>query len=111
MARIFTTLRHSVEKLLEAEYFLARLRHSSGLEFQFELNAFLSASRSLTFVLQKSMSNVPHFSEWYRLQQASMRADLAMRFFLELRNVSQKEGAGFHSRWLTFPRRAGATAS
>ncbi|WP_198382250.1 hypothetical protein [Roseomonas sp. KE2513] len=92
MAYQFTTLRHPAEKLLEAEHFLARMVHSSGMEFQFELNAFLSASRSVSFVLQKSMSDVPAFAAWYAKQQAIMKADSAMRFFLELRNISQKQG-------------------
>lgn len=92
MAHSFTTLRHPVERLLEAEYFLARLMKTSGLEFQFELNAFLSASRSVTFVLQKAMSDVPGFDSWYGQQQSMMKADAAMRFFLELRNISQKQG-------------------
>lgn len=92
MAHTFTTLRHPVEKLLEAEHFLARLLHSQGLEFQFELNAFLSAARSVTFVLQKSLSSTPEFAGWYAAHEATMRADPAMRFFLTLRNVSQKEG-------------------
>ncbi len=42
MAHRFTSLRHSLEKLQEAEYFLAGLVASNGLEFQFNLNAFLS---------------------------------------------------------------------
>lgn len=92
MTHRFTTLRHPVEKLLEAEHFLARLVHANGLEFQFELNAFLSASRSVTLVLQKAMSAVPGFTSWYAQQQARMKRDEAMRFFLELRNISQKEG-------------------
>ena len=92
MPHTFTTIRHSVEKLLEAEHFLARMLESNGLEFQFELNAFLSASRSITFVLQKSLANVPEFIAWYERQQARMKADAAMRFFLELRNISQKQG-------------------
>lgn len=92
MTHTFTTLRHSVEKLLEAEHFLARMVEANGLEFQFELNAFLSASRSVTFVLQKDLADVPGFAVWYKEQQARMTADAAMRFFLELRNISQKQG-------------------
>lgn len=92
MSFIFTSLRHPQEKLLEAEHFLGRLIKSDGLEFQFELNAFLSASRSVSFVLQKAMAGVSSFSEWYAKQQVVMKADPAMRYFLELRNVSQKQG-------------------
>jgi len=92
MYHTFTTLRHSVEKLLEAEHFLAQMLKSEGLYFQFELNAFLSASRSITFVLQKTLAHVPDFSVWYKQQQARMKTDAAMRFFIELRNISQKQG-------------------
>lgn len=92
MPHTFTTLRHPVEKLLEAEHFLARMVQSDGLEFQFELNALLSASRSVTFVLQKVLAGVLGFAVWYDQQQVRMKADAAMRFFLELRNISQKQG-------------------
>ncbi|HDZ2513834.1 TPA: hypothetical protein RSS26_000860 [Klebsiella pneumoniae] len=92
MAHIFTSLRHPVEKLMEAEYFFKRSITLDGLEFQFVLNAFLSASRSVTFVLQKAMSGVDGFSTWYGLQQSEMKSDLSMRFFVELRNLTQKEG-------------------
>ena len=88
----FTSLRHSVEKLLEAEYFLAGVAFAEGLEFQFNLNAFLAACRSVSFVLQKSMSGVPGFDDWYAARRAEMKSDEAMGFFLELRNISQHEG-------------------
>lgn len=92
MSHVFTSLRHATEKLLEAEYFLGRCMEVSGPYFQYELNAFLSASRNVTFVMQSSMSKVRGFSDWYAEKQAEMRADAAMRFFIELRNVSQKQG-------------------
>ena len=92
MAHIFTSLRHPLEKLQEAEYFLAGVAASNGLEFQFNLNAFLGACRSTTFVIQKSMAQVPGFSSWYRARQDEMKADATMGFFLELRNISQHEG-------------------
>ncbi|WP_120501644.1 hypothetical protein [Roseovarius sp. EL26] len=81
-----------MEKLQEAEYFLAGVVERNGLEFQFHLNAFLSACRSTTFVLQKSMKTVPNFAQWYQEEQKNMKTDLAMGFFLELRNISQHEG-------------------
>ncbi|RWX60991.1 hypothetical protein [Mesorhizobium sp. M2A.F.Ca.ET.039.01.1.1] len=92
MAHVFTTLRHSVERLREAEYFLVRLPMTHGLEFQANLNAFLSASRSVTFLLQSSLAHVPGFEDWYRLRRQEMSVDPAMRFFLDLRNISQKQG-------------------
>lgn len=92
MAHCFTSLASSIEKLLEAEYFLGALACSNGAELRYNLNAFLSACRSVTFVLQKSMAPVDGFKPWYAARQAEMRADAAMGFFLELRNISQHEG-------------------
>ena len=92
MAYRFTSLQGTIEKLLEAEYFLGGLMTSCGPEFGYNLNAFLSACRSSTFVMQKSLSHVTGFSAWYDDRRRLMKADPAMGFFLELRNISQHEG-------------------
>lgn len=92
MAYRFTSLQGTIEKLLEAEYFLGGLTTSCGSEFGYNLNAFLSACRSTTFVMQKSLSHVTGFGAWYDDRRRLMRADPAMGFFLELRNISQHEG-------------------
>lgn len=81
------------ERLLEACYFIDRMEDAGlGLEVGYDLNAFLSASRAVTFLLQKEMSAVPAFAEWWVGRQQAMRTDSAMRFFVDLRNFSQKEG-------------------
>ena len=80
------------EKLLEAEYFVNRLALLSFEGFAYELNAFLSAARSVTFLLQKEMRDVPGFDDWWASQVTEMRDDLEMEFFKEARNFSQKEG-------------------
>lgn len=92
MGHRFTSLGTSIEKLLEAEYFLSGIASASGDELRYNLNAFLSACRSVSFYLQKSMASVPEFKVWYANRQTEMRADPAMGFFLELRNISQHEG-------------------
>ena len=79
------------ERLLEAEYFAQRLRGLHGERFGYELNAFLAAARSVTFLLQKEMAHVPNFATWWAGQRQRL-ADPAARFFLELRNFSQKQG-------------------
>jgi hypothetical protein len=80
------------ERLLEAEYFARRLRRLRGAPFGYELNAFLSAARSATFLMQKEMAHVPGFPDWWAARQRELKADPAARFFLELRNFSQKQG-------------------
>ena len=85
------------EKLLEAEYFIDRLHLLSSanhiMGFIYELNAFLSAARSVTFLLQKEMNSVPGFDNWWNDRVAEMSSDLAMRFFKNSRKFSQKEGS------------------
>lgn len=80
------------EKLLESEHFLRRLSRTRFQGYGYELNAYLSAARSVTFLIQKEMSRVIGFTEWWDFQRSEMRNDPAMKFFLELRNYSQKAG-------------------
>lgn len=81
------------EKLLEAEYFSRRLYSQGDVQkAHYELNAFLSAARSVTFLIQKELAHVSEFKEWWTEQRAILARDEAARFFLELRNFSQKEG-------------------
>lgn len=81
------------ERLLEAEYFANRLRQQrDACRFGYELNAFVSAARSVTFVLQKEMSAVPGFGSWWAKQRASLARDSAASFFVKLRNLSQHQG-------------------
>jgi len=61
--------------------------------FLFNLDAFLSASRSVTFVLQTEFSKDARFQEWYDSKQQEMQADPLLRFFRDMRNVTVKEGA------------------
>src|SRR5260370_26474134 len=80
------------ERLLEAEYFARRLRRVWSAPFGYELNAFLSAARSVTFLMQKEMAHVPGFPDWWAGKQRQLKADPVAWFFLELRNFSQKQG-------------------
>lgn len=81
------------ERLLEAEHFADKLDKVHGVEFGYELNAFLSAARSVTFLLQKEMTKVEGFNDWWKEERRRrLSENSAAKFFLELRNYSQKEG-------------------
>lgn len=86
------SLLHVEENLLAAEYFVRRLSRSRGHSHGFELNAFLSAARSVTFLIEKEMSKVPGFTVWWDARRSEMREVQAMRFFLDMGNYSQKGG-------------------
>lgn len=88
-----TSLLRVEERLLEADFFVRLMRRSREREgFGYCLNAFVSAARSVTFLIQKEMSKVPGFAVWWNAQQESLGKDRAARFFLKMRNYSQKEG-------------------
>jgi hypothetical protein len=82
------------EKLSEADFFLTLLRnadlHDAAARYYF--SAFVSASRSVTWVLQASMSGVEGFDDWYTTAQGKLKADRLADFFVEIRNRSEKRG-------------------
>jgi hypothetical protein len=77
----------------ELEYFYKALeeKEAKPSEFTYNLNAFLSRGRSITWIIEKQYSKHPDFSSWYTLRQKEMRNDKLMKFFVEARNISVKE--------------------
>ena len=65
------------QKYNEAEYFLEMMKDNdeNRQRFEYNLSAFLSAARSVTFVLQKESSKNPDFDEWYGKKQMQMKRD------------------------------------
>jgi len=82
------------EKIEETNFFLEQLMNSKNFLFdaRYYLSAFLSASRSITFVLQASISKIDGFQKWYAEQQDKLKQNELARYFLETRNLSQKVG-------------------
>jgi len=78
------------KKHKEAMYFLKRMQETYLIPFEFECNlqAFISSSRSVTFIMQKEYSNKPDFEQWYRKKQDEMRGDQMLSFFNEARTTS-----------------------
>jgi len=75
------------QKLTEAFIMLAQARAASNdyVVFIANLNAFVSAARSVTLVMQTEFNSVPGFSEWYELQQQEMKKHGEFDFFNSLR--------------------------
>lgn len=78
-------------KLEESRYFLARTRENINNPeyFSFNLSAFLSSSRSVTWVMQKEFLGSNGFDKWYENKQRQM--DHEFKFFKDERNVTVKE--------------------
>lgn len=91
-SRCLTSLLLVEERLVEADFFVRQLMRAGPVTAGYFLNAFLSAARSVTFLLQKELTHVSGFRQWWEAQRLVLGADATARFFLELRNFSQKEG-------------------
>jgi hypothetical protein len=82
------------DKIGEADYFLEQLKRSQAMyeEFGYNLSAYVSATRSITFSLQAVMCHYPNFSEWYKPYQEKLRKNDLAKYFANLRNHLQKVG-------------------
>ncbi len=94
MSRSFGIVEQKIE---ESEFFLSKIIESLEEErvydeAQFYLSAFASCTRSITFTIQASISDIAGFDKWYKLQQEKLKLNKLARFFLEARNLSQKIG-------------------
>ena len=71
------------EKLTEAKYFLTKMNESidDRTVFKFNLSAFLSAGRSVTFYLQTECN------KWYSKKQVEIGKDPLLKFFNQKRRM------------------------
>jgi len=83
------------DKLNGARHFLKQMKNkqSDRDAFRYNLSAFLSATRSVTWVMKKEFDKAPGFEKWYETVQEDMNKDSAMKFFKEKRNITLKEGS------------------
>ena len=74
-------------KLEEAKYFLKQMQKNKNQyhPFIYNLSAFLSAARSITFFMQKLYKKAPNFNKWYNLKQNEMKKDKDFDFFNDMR--------------------------
>ena len=84
----------SHEKYVEAHYFLSRTisEYHNPDTFRANLNAFLQALRSVTFMIQSEMADIEGFKEWYKDQQEAMRQDPLLRRFVRGRDMVVHQG-------------------
>jgi len=81
-------------KVQQAHFFLEKIAQSE-LDFfaaQCFVDAFTSATRSITFSMQAVISEVPGFAKWYEGQQTKLKEDSISRFFNQYRTVSTHIG-------------------
>jgi hypothetical protein len=71
------------DKLLEAQYFLKQMKlvYQDDDEFRYNLSAFLSAIRSVTWHMQKQYERVQKFKRWYEAKRSEMKSDTELKLF------------------------------
>ncbi|MDG1861966.1 MAG: hypothetical protein P8J02_01905 [Yoonia sp.] len=78
--------------LMTAEYGLTDLNGENILRRKVGLRNLIVFGRSFTFVLQNLRGKEPSFDDWYKSVQDKMRADPVFSFFLNARNILEKQG-------------------
>jgi hypothetical protein len=80
-------------KLEESKYFLDRTRENinSRKYFSFNLSAFLSSTRSVTWVMQKEFRHCNGFDKWYEDERTQMKKDPQCKFIVDKRDVTVHE--------------------
>lgn len=88
------TAENLVNKVKEAEYFLANLLsgHKSLSTAGYLFTAFVSSARSISFVIQYLGADCSGFEEWYVGRQENMKACKVSKYLLDWRNHTQKTG-------------------
>jgi hypothetical protein len=81
------------EAIDEAEYLYQKMEETlkTPMDFRSNLNAFLSRSRAVTWVLKNQLNDNPSFASWYSAQEKIMKENELMAFFVVARNISEKE--------------------
>lgn len=84
------------DKVTETDFFINKIEELSynyGFgNTRFLLSAFLSASRSITFSIKASISDIDGFDFWYKTHEQNLNNSPLTKYFLEARNYSQKVG-------------------
>jgi len=81
-------------KLAEARFFLEQLE-GAGLNVfaaRCYFSAFVTAARSVTFVLKAVLAHASGFPEWYQAWERALGSDPVARYLLRQRNKVQKTG-------------------
>ena len=81
------------DKLNEAKYFLEKMREAASDpdKVRYELTAFLSASRSITQIMQKEFSGKPGFIDWYTQKQKEMAQNGTLKYLHRQRSITFHE--------------------
>lgn len=107
---------HTQEKLAEAAFFLRQMReHEKGFveaitegrladrRFRYFTSAFITAARSVTWVMRAEFGHIPGWEEWFSRRQPADEDKWLLDVFTSVRNSSQKV-APVVPAWATSPK-------
>ena len=78
------------DKLQEAKFFFEQMNNcqTDRTGFKYNLSAFLSAFRSITFVMQKEYSKIQDFENWYQVKQEELKSNDRMKLLDSMRVIT-----------------------
>lgn len=94
-------VRRTRQKLNEALFFLQEVREhygdvldpeADGPHLIYYVSAFVSAARSVTWVMKSEFCSQPGWEEWYESKEAAVEDRTLLQRFTNIRNRSQKRG-------------------
>ncbi len=88
---MYDTLKRLEEAKILLEQAISRLDDHASVRTN--LNAFIAAARSITWIMKKEFSKNPQFNTWYSSKEVDMQNNDIFEFFKNLRNTSVKEGS------------------
>ena len=81
------------DKLNESNFFLVQLEkyYNNYPEFDYFLNAFITSSRSISWIMRNEFGKISRWEKWYNSQKLTEDEEKFLKNISELRNRSQKK--------------------
>ena len=86
-------MKFTKKKLDEAEFFLTKMKNSinKSPDFDHYFNAFVSVSRSVTWIMKKECNRIEQFNFWHESKILSDHEKDILKMFTKWRNRSIKQ--------------------
>lgn len=83
--------RHTIDR---AKHHLSEMKNSFQDDevFSFSFSSFVESARSITLHMQKQYDKKEGFRKWYEIKVIEMKEKPELRFLINARNYSEKEG-------------------
>ncbi|MDF2503067.1 hypothetical protein [Clostridium sp.] len=80
-------------RLNESKFLLEKMKESKSKspDFDYYLNAYISSSRSVIWIMKNEYSNINGWKKWYECKGLSKEQEILLKGIVEIRNSSIKQ--------------------